>query len=67
MGYGKKELKMYIKYLKRTIKMLSKMEYSWKWNPLAPLLQYTCFSTIKDLNEELKYYTMKLQDLKEEN
>ena len=59
MGYSKKELKMYIRYLKRTIKMLSKMEYSWKWNPLG-----SSFNTIKDLINQLEYYQGQLNNLK---
>lgn len=58
MGYNKKELKMYIKYLKRTIKMLNKMD-KWTWNPLGP-----CFNTIEDLNKQLKYYQNKLTEVK---
>jgi len=59
MGYSKKELKMYIRYLKKTIKILSKMEYSWRYNPLG-----SNFNTIKDLNEELKYFQNKLNEVK---
>jgi len=58
MGYSKKELKMYIRYLKRTIKMLGKMD-KWTWSPLGP-----SFNTIKDLNEQLKYYQGQLNNLK---
>ncbi len=58
MGYSKKELKMYIRYLKRTIRMLGKMD-KWTWNPLGP-----SFNTIKDLNEQLKYYQGQLNNLK---
>ncbi|MCR5350091.1 MAG: hypothetical protein K6E20_03765 [Acholeplasmatales bacterium] len=58
MGYSKKELKMYIKYIKKALKMINKM-YKWKWIPVTkPLI-------IKlDLEEKLKYYTMKLNEIK---
>lgn len=58
MGYSKKELKMYIRYLKRTIKILSKMD-KWTWNPIGP-----SFHTIRDLNKQLEYYQGQLNNLK---
>ena len=58
MGYSKKDLKMYIRCLKKTIKMLTKMD-TWIWNPLG-----SCFNTINNLKKELKYYQEQLINLK---
>ncbi len=63
MGYSKKELKMYIRCLKKTIKTLTKMD-KWTWNPLVSLFSCTYFSTINYLKEQLKYYQGHLNDLK---
>ena len=58
VGYSKKELKMYIRYLKKTIKTLTKMD-TWIWTPLG-----SCFNTINNLKKELKYYQEQLSNLK---
>lgn len=60
MGYSKKDLKMYIRYLKKTIKILTKMD-TWIWNPLG-----SCFNTINNLKKELKYYQEQLSNLKKD-
>ena len=58
MGYSKKDLKMFIRSLKRAIKMLNKMD-SWTWNPIGSSTR-----TITELKEQLEYYQEQLKTLK---
>ena len=48
MGYTVKDLKMYIKYLKKALKMINRT-YKWPWNPIPQPL-----SIKQDLENQLR-------------
>jgi len=58
MGYSKKDLKMFIRSLKRAIKMLNKMD-KWTWNPIGSSTRI-----ITELKEQLEYYQEQLKALR---
>lgn len=61
MGYTIKDLKMYIKYLKKALKMINKT-YKWPWNPIPQPL-----SIKQDLENQLRYYKDLLHKLRWES